>query len=357
MKIVIARRDSLTHVDGVSMFIANLAKGLRALGHEVALMSWGLLSLPRNYSSFEEFAEKVYGLKGVEVITIVKGIVKSHREPRVSIDWLLWGGRALRKWGADAVIINGVVPLTFRPRLIVLHDVSKFASRFKLSVYRALYNSYDLVTCMSEKARLEAEGAGIRCDAVTYSLVDLTAFSPRPLDERKRLVVHIGTRGVKNLDVSIAAIKLLRDEGYDLKLAVVGAEASSSVRRILGYVPDWIEPLDYISQETKADLLSRALALLLPSSHEAFSLTAVEAMASGTPPVVSEAVPNEVVIDGYNGLRVRELSPRAFADAVKALLADEDLWRRLSLNGIEFARRFDMIEVAKKYEELIKKLL
>jgi len=80
-------------------------------------------------------------------------------------------------------------------------------------------------------------------------------------------------------------------------------------------------------------------------------------MASGTPPVVSSAVPSDVVVDGFNGLRVNSLSPLDYANALKKLFRDEDLWLKLSRNGIEFVKKFDYVEVARRYEDIFRRLI
>jgi glycosyltransferase involved in cell wall biosynthesis len=53
-------------------------------------------------------------------------------------------------------------------------------------------------------------------------------------------------------------------------------------------------------------------------------------MACGTPVVISSAVPEEVIIDGYNGIRVNSYNPIDYANALERLLEDEKLWLRLS---------------------------
>jgi len=80
-------------------------------------------------------------------------------------------------------------------------------------------------------------------------------------------------------------------------------------------------------------------------------------MACGTPVVVSNAVPEEVVMDGFNGIRVNSFDPWDYANALERLLLDEELWLRLSRNGLEFVKQFDYIEVAKKYVSIIREVL
>jgi D-inositol-3-phosphate glycosyltransferase len=77
-------------------------------------------------------------------------------------------------------------------------------------------------------------------------------------------------------------------------------------------------------------------------------------MACGTPVVASDAVP---VADGLNGLVVHSYSPRDYADALERLLKDGELWSRLQRNGLEYAKQFDHLEIAKRYVRVIESLL
>jgi glycosyltransferase involved in cell wall biosynthesis len=94
-----------------------------------------------------------------------------------------------------------------------------------------------------------------------------------------------------------------------------------------------------ITENEKIELLCRAKALILPSSYEAFSHVTIEAMACGTPVVVSSAVPEETVTNGYNGIRVNSYNSIRYANALEKLLKDEEeQWLRLSQNEQEFVR-------------------
>jgi glycosyltransferase involved in cell wall biosynthesis len=81
-------------------------------------------------------------------------------------------------------------------------------------------------------------------------------------------------------------------------------------------------------------LLAAADVFVLPSLFEGSSLAVLEAMAAGKP-VISSAIggTDELIVDGESGLLVPAGDPAALADALRRLLADRELSRRLGAVG------------------------
>jgi len=96
--------------------------------------------------------------------------------------------------------------------------------------------------------------------------------------------------------------------------------------------------------------------LILPSKYEAFSYVVLEAFGSGLPVVVSDAVPYEVVLDGYNGFRVHNFEPNEYATRLASLLTDDGVWREISRNALKTANDYSHIKIAKDYENIIARL-
>jgi glycosyltransferase involved in cell wall biosynthesis len=178
----------------------------------------------------------------------------------------------------------------------------------------------------------------------------LELYKPRSINERENMVIHIGARPVKNPHISIEAIKMLRKRSYGIKLIVIGAP--SDIPKDEG-----VEYRYGLTENEKNELLCKAKALILPSSYEALPYVVLEAMACGTPVVVSNAVPEEVVINNFNGIRVKSYSPEDYANVLEKMLACEELWLKLSRNGLEFVKQFNYTEIAKKYANLVSDLL
>jgi len=173
------------------------------------------------------------------------------------------------------------------------------------------------------------------------------------------LVGAVGNvRPSKAYDVLLRAAAMLRDSSArPLRFVIVGqgdgelydrlqrlrAELRlETVVRFAGFrsdIPDVMRNLDvYVSS----------------SSAEGFSLTTVEAMASGVPVIATRSGgPEEIIEDGVNGLLVPPNSPGELARAIRSLADDASLQQRLRAAALETVRRRYTVEtMVRRYEQL-----
>ncbi|MEM0240943.1 MAG: glycosyltransferase family 4 protein [Candidatus Nezhaarchaeales archaeon] len=351
MRIGLIRREFITHLDGVNRFIANLAEAFKLLGHEVFIMSWSYGGVVEELG---KWFKTVHGLDvEVEVVTL-RGPEDKDRWLTMLFDWFTKGSEMLERFDADIAIVNGVVPIRFRPKIAVAHGPLTGVSRLQRSVLKLLYRTYDRVVCVSEESQREYKGI-VKCDRIIPLPLKLKNFKPLEPSKRANLIVHIGTRSVKNPLISVRAVEILRERGHDVELVIIGGRSEYLEGEIAS--KKFIKLLSGVSEKEKNEVLCSAKAMVLPSSGEAFSYASLEAMACGTPPVVSYAVPRDVVIHGYNGLRVESLNPVDYANALEKLLRDEGLWFHIHQNAMAYARKFDYVEVAREYLELIEEVV
>jgi len=348
MKIALIRRKYITHLDGVNRFIAFLAEGLARLGHDPVIVGWCYRGVDQ--ARLGEWFKEVHGLDSpLPIYTLRAGPCEGDPWLAIAWDWLTKGSRLLVKEGVEAAIVNGAIPLRFRPKIAVNHGITIRPGKLYLPIARRLYRRYDRVVCVSNKLRDEVRGVlGVDCDVIPLPM-KLDLYRPAKYSDRENVIVHIGTRPVKNPWISIEATKILKTRGHDVRLVVVGSSLGLPKAEGVEY--------RYATPEKVIELICRAKALILPSSYEAFPYVPAESMACGTPVVVSNATPEEEVIDGFNGIRVNSFDPRDYANALERLLLDEELWLRLSRNGLEFVKQFDYIEIAKKYVSIIREVL
>jgi glycosyltransferase involved in cell wall biosynthesis len=224
MKIALIRRGNITQLDGVNRFIALLGEGLRKLGHEVEVFSWCYRDVDRE--RLEDWFKEVHGLDtSITIYTLRKEPCEGDPWVRIAFDWFFKGSAMLRKGEFDAVIVNGVVPLRFKPRVAVNHGITLKVNKPYLYAVKRLYRGYDKVICVSHKLREEVRSVlGVDCEVIPLPM-KLELYKPRSINEREDIVVHIGTRPVKNPHISIEAVRLLRRRGFNTKLIVIGASS------------------------------------------------------------------------------------------------------------------------------------
>ena len=352
MKIALIRREYITYLDGVNRFIAWLAEGFYKLGHEPIVLSW---CFEEGVSKDElgKWFKEMHGLDvELPIETLRNRPCRGNPWIRMLSEWYVKGSRVLKKHGVEVAIVNGAIPLRFKPKIAATHGPLLKKSMWKRIVLKTLYSAYDAIACVSKVTQNQCRGI-LTCNTIIPLPMKLSLYRPR--DTREDIVVHIGTRPIKNPHVSIDAVEMLRNRGVKVELYIVGPRAP--------YVEELAKNKPYIhllfdtSEKEKIDVLCRAKALILPSSGEAFPFATLEAMACGTPLVVSSAVPDEAVIDGFNGLRINSLDPKAYAEALEKLLIDSELWDTLRRNGLEFVKQFDYVNIARKYLDLIDSLI
>jgi len=264
MKIALIRRGHITQLDGVNRFIALLAEGLRKLGHEVEIFSWCYRGVDRE--ELEEWFKEIHGLDiPIPIHTLRKEPCEGDPWIRIALDWFFKGSAMLREGEFDVVVVNGVVPLRFRPKIAVNHGITLQGSKLYLYAVKRLYRRYDKAICVSYKLREEVRSVlGVDCEVIPLPM-KLELYKPKSISEREDIVVHIGTRPVKNPHISIEVVKLLRRRDFNTKLIVIGA---------LSDLPkdESVEHKYGLRENEKNELLCKAKALILPSSYESFWL-------------------------------------------------------------------------------------
>ncbi|MGB3773110.1 MAG: glycosyltransferase [Rhodococcus sp. (in: high G+C Gram-positive bacteria)] len=188
---------------------------------------------------------------------------------------------------------------------------------------RRTVRGHDAVVCTTAFA--QEEFARIGADACRISLgVDLDLFHPsrrQPHQDRTIRLVHCGRLSVeKHAERSIDALAHVRRLGLDAHLVIVGdgPRRGALERRAYG-LPVYFA--GFVGDRTRvAGMLAGADVALSPGPHETFGLAALEALASGTPAVVSGTSASAEIVTPDCGAAVAN-TPREFADGIVFALA------------------------------------
>jgi len=245
--------------------------------------------------------------------------------------------RGLGAWAARCSVPSVVISHERLDRLLSQFLLPDRAARHVADVANArMAAAYDTVVCTTGFARAEFDRIGARNVAQVPLGVDLAAFSPRWRDRDLRtalarpgetLLVHCGRLSPeKHPERSVDTAAALHAAGLPVQLVVAGdgprraaleRRAAGLPVTFLGFVPD---------RARLARLLATADVSLAPGPHETFGLSALEALASGTPVVVSRSSALPEIVGGSGAAALD--SPEAFAAGVTSLLAADEGARR-----------------------------
>ena len=260
----------------------------------------------------------------------------------------------LAKRRADVVHLHLPNPLSIlaelstgrtAPTIVTYHaDVARSTHRRALALYRPLLerllrraeeivvtspqvrDSSSLLEPFREKVSVTP--LGIDVDAVGTG--DGPPAAPPGDDDRLTLLFVGRLIYYKGLEYAIDA---MREVEADLVIAGDGDLAGELRQRARERdVEDRVHFLGYVPDERLPGLYESADVFVFPSvaNSEGFGIAQLEAMAHGTP-VVNTALETGVPWvsrDGETGLTVPPADPEALAEAIRTLLADEELRRR-----------------------------
>lgn len=263
--------------------------------------------------------------------------------------------RLLRRLRPELAHFQHALPLGWRgPSVVTLHDlhferdpdVMGLLDRltFKAMVPRAARRARQVLAVSERTKRDAVELYGLDPAKVTVTPHGVDpAFSPG--DERPHeYVLFVGAvQARKNPLAALAAA-----QENDLPLVVAGPEKEPALAADLR--ARGADVRGWVTQAELAELYRGAAALVLPSRHEGFGIPVVEAMASGTPVVLSgDAALREVAGDAASYAEDGDYG-RALRDA----LADRG---RLAAAGLERARRYTWEATAQRTAAVYRSLL
>lgn len=351
LRIVIDARK--LHDYGIGTYVRNLVRQLaRQCGDEW----YGLVCRPAD----EAFVRAL----GPRFEPIVARAGHYSATEQVVIPWLVRQARA-DVFHAPHYVLS---PLTHCPSVVTIHDCihlrfpqylpNRGAALYAKWMMRSAAHKARRVLTVSQASKddilsyLDVPAAKVD---VIYNALDERLADP-PTDEdlsrvRQRFllnapfVLYAGNiKPHKNVDRLIQAFATVRERvPGELKLLIIGDELSKypNLRRLVHrhHLHAHVRFLGFVPDETLAALYRMASVFVFPSLYEGFGLPPLEAMACGTPAIVSDrsSLP-EVVGDG--GLIVPADDPAAWTRALEAVVGDGGLASELRSRGIMRAAQF-----------------
>ncbi|GEA17233.1 glycosyltransferase family 4 protein [Moorella sp. E306M] len=355
MRIAINARFLIQRLTGVQRYAREITRGIaRLLGPEN-------IKLIAPAGAAPEFV-------GLEVFHY-GGFVRGHAWEQVVLPM------AVRRNRTDLLFSPGNTgPILVSDQVVTVHDVGVFARpegfnpnfvRWYQFLLPRLTQQVRRVVTISEFSKREiVKYLGISPDKIT---VIPNGVSERftPMEQRailafkearrlpERFILGLASRAPnKNFGGLLKAWQYLceRTELKDLWLVVAGG-----VSRTLQIDPanagmqnlPWVYDLGYVSDEDLPALYNAADVFVFPSFYEGFGLPPLEAMACGTPVVVSSTASLPEVV-GDAGVYVNPYDVEDIAQGIYRVLTDQELRRQLREKGLARAKLFTWERSAKE---------
>ncbi len=362
MRVVIAKK-LLSTVGGSEMQARALDRELRGLGHDVTLVglrpAWPRPGVPR------EALAAPPGLVRVRVDgTSFVFIPARGGRLGAALDGLLPTALVrmddLRRAVAGADVVHSIAREWASPLERAAHDTGAAFVETPLvhpgqpfsgagAVDTRRYQRDDAVIALTEWEAGWYREHGVRHVHVTGVGPNLLALPDVARDGAT--VLFVGRRErYKGYHALRSAAPLVWVERPDARFVTIGQAAWNAALDRGLKDPRWVDR-GVATEEEKAEAFARATVFAMPSEHETFGHTYLEAWSAGLPVIAGDIAPlREVVREGIDGLHAAN-EPRAIADAILALLRDPDRARRMGAAGRErLQREFSWPAVAKRTE-------
>ncbi|MGQ0839238.1 glycosyltransferase [Actinokineospora sp.] len=339
---------------GLRTALHHLGAGYVAAGHEVTLVVPGRRRhderLPSGVRRITLPAPSIPGTGGYRAVDPlrVKALLPGLAPDRLEVSDRLTL-RGMGHWARERGVPSVVISHERLDRLLAQFLLpAPLARRGADAANRRMAASYDTVVCTTAFARAEFDRIGAANVARVPLGVDLAAFAPTRRDGDLRatlargadaLLVHCGRLSAeKHVERSVDAVAELHGAGHRVRLVVAGdGPRMPALRRRAADLP--VTFLGFVADRADvARLLATADVSLAPGPHETFGLAALEALASGTPVVVSESSALGELVRPECGAAVSDDAP-AFACGVQGLLSVPESDRRAAARAR--AEQFD----------------
>lgn len=274
--------------------------------------------------------------------------------------------KELKKFNPDVIITTGYNPthlyawlysLVFRKKHIPMSDGWIFSENNLSFLHRIIRKIVFLTSSSfigaSKNTFLLFESYGIKRKNIFQShlCIDNQKFSNnKSFKDRKYHLMFSGQFIERKIPFFFFDItKKLSESIPDLKVLILGSGPLEEelLKKFNNANIDYTYP-GFASQEELPKYYSNSKLFLFTTEMDPWGIVANEAMASGTPVIVTPyaGIVNDLLIDSQNGY-VIDIDVDKWVDKIKDILSDEEKWQTLSSNAKEKVQEYNFESAAK----------
>lgn len=271
--------------------------------------------------------------------------------------------RVIRKFSPEIILCQNLfsyisvkiaaINISRIPIFIVLHYTYNYA--FKDEMFDRIYfflvrNSKDRIICIYDQQRKhfsEKHNIPIRRFSLIYNGIDIEHFHPKKsLQPNSNIlrIVHIGNMKIEKDQLTLLrAIKILNMLNPNWELEFIGRDEAGLMMQFNSFIAknnleDKVKFHKNVSDP--AGILRNSDVFVMSSISEAFPVSALEAMASGIPCILTNVGGcKEIVDDGENGYILPPYNSEAIAEKLLFLAQHRNVLNHMAKKAREKAER------------------
>jgi glycosyltransferase involved in cell wall biosynthesis len=250
-----------------------------------------------------------------------------------------------RAVSANAILVQYTIPVTRRPTVVAIHDLSfeqpasknwipRIERQRMRTTIRFSARAADHVIALSHHTAADLVSSwDVPPDKISVALPAIGSTRARLLDRarsthgsgRSRTILAVGNVVPrKNLAMLSRAVVAVRRRGIDVRLRVVGQVPSLGepvLAELQANLGEALEVTGYVDDQQLAVEYAMAGVLCFPSLYEGFGIPVLEAMAAGTPVIASSATALPEAV-GTAGIIASPHDAAEWADAIEMIIDD-----------------------------------
>lgn len=290
-------------------------------------------------------------------------VVRKYRPEVAHVQYMAPGALpilVLRTLGIKKIIATAHTPADIYPSIKLLHWLNNhILTVFQCITLKAEQSFFGSASLFNNDTKLKKHGNHFTIYNNLPSYIEIAETPRKGLPKVIGVVSRL--ESIKGMDLVVPAFAKIYASHPDLILLIIG---DGSQRQLMEQqVQDAKLPISAVqfigrqSQDNLQEFYDKIDILLMPSRSEGFGLTAIEGMARGCVPVVSNTGGlSEVVEDGESGLLHMPDSLDDMAEKVTSVIADTKLFEKLSFGACnrahDFSKELYNRQVAALYEQI-----
>lgn len=228
---------------------------------------------------------------------------------------------------------------------------------------RFIYKNIPYLT-ISNSTQEELVREGVRKKDITVLPMGVSVPSIIKSKEKEKdpTLIFVGRLSKsKGIEDAIEALSQVLNKNPKTKLWIVGTGEEDYIKFLKKkaknlHISDRITFWGYVPEEKKFELMGRAHILLALSLKEGWGLIVPEAAYVGTPSIVYD-VPGlrDIVVNGFNGIKVKQNTPNEINKEVIKILQNKDSYIKLQANAKKSSLNYNWDDTAKTALKIVKK--